>query len=315
MVFKKLHVFRPARVKKMCKHISDSNSSMRTFVGKLSLSNLRSSMNGSMASSYPLPTTIHCGLSEGVSSHVALAAGSYFDVEALLFQGFEALRPGAIKSSEVGYMSPYFGNSETEQPTYEEVMSGASGHIFVVKIELSDPVRDFEALIRFFYSIHDPTTRYRQGQNRGFQFASWIFCGDQEQYDVAKSVRGELQGLLNHGALQGLYSSSVIGTNMSIMGEFIAGPAAHQKFYLKNDDWTSGSYIRFKTWPVLRLAGNTGSSGDDSSMASGSSASEDMDLEASIRSSHFRQKDGLVHTMLRISMCDHDEERDDASAF
>ncbi|GKY96948.1 peptide-methionine (S)-S-oxide reductase activity [Mayamaea pseudoterrestris] len=329
MALKKLQVTRAMRFKKARKHIDSSwgssKSSMKSFVGKLSLSNLRSSLHGSMTT-LPPPTTIQCGLSDSVSPFVALAAGPYCNVESMILREFASVRrPGAVRFTRAGFMSPYYhghgsaSDDDDEQaklPTYEQVMSGTSGHVMVVFVELADPVNDFEDLIRFFFQIHDPTTKYRQGNHRGFQYASWIFCGDQEQYNVAKKVRMEAQELLDHGLLRECYNARFITTNMSLMSEFIPGPEEHQQYLIKNsldaaqvddDCMSAGNRMRFESWPSLGP--------DDASSISLGSVDESEDrIEASIRSSaHFRQRESLVHTMLRISMCDTevvDEEKD-----
>jgi methionine-S-sulfoxide reductase len=326
MALKKLQFSRSAKLRKSSKHIVDSSwskssQSVRSFVNKLSLSNIRSSLNGAMTTC-PLPITIQCGLSSDVSRYVALAAGSYCDVESVLLRDFsEVRRPGAVRSTQVGFMSPYYtsakaGNTEEyRNPTYEQVMSGTSGHVMVVLVELADPVADFEDLIRFFFQIHDPTTKYRQGPHRGFHFASWIFCGDQEQYNVAKRVRSEVQELLDQGSFRNIYSSRSVTTNMSIMNEFIPGPEEHQQYLIKNTDelCCRSNRVRFESWPSL-------GPDDASSMgfASDSIGSDDNEerMETAVQSSaHFRKKESLVHTMLRISMCDGDRDQEEESSL
>lgn len=306
MGLKKLRspLYRAKKKKTVVKDASRSKASVRSLVGKLSLSNLRSGRAG--ASSCPLPTSIQCGLSIDASPHVALAAGSYFDVETLLLRKFEAIRPGAIKSTQVGFMSPYYTHSEDVGcPTFEQVMSGRSGHIFVVRVELADPVADFEDLIRFFFKMHDPTTRYQSSKTRGqkgFQYSSWVFCGDQEQYEVVKRIRCEVQDLLNQGLLKGIYESDAVTTKMSLMNEFTPGPEEHQKHFMKNNTFEQEFQcdLPLDSWPSF-------GTDDASSMGTDGSIGPEEDdgvFEASKRSSHFRPKESLIHTMLRIAMTD-----------
>jgi len=71
----------------------------------------------------------------------------------------------------------------------------------VLYIELVNPVEHFEDLIRFFFSFHDPTTLNRQGADRGLAYASFIFCADLEQLEIANRVKTELQRRIDCGCV------------------------------------------------------------------------------------------------------------------
>lgn len=105
---------------------------------------------------------------------------------------FQNRFPQSIRSIVVGFMNPN-PNCKIKNPTYEHVCSGRTGHVEVVMVELSNPSEHFEQLIRFFFGFHDPTQKNRQGGDRGSQYASFIFCSDQEQMDIARRVKDELQ--------------------------------------------------------------------------------------------------------------------------
>ncbi|KAL7579628.1 hypothetical protein ACA910_007991 [Epithemia clementina (nom. ined.)] len=186
---------------------------------------------------------------EGLSNKVALGAGCYWGTEKYVRQNFQEKFPGSIKSAKVGFMSP-FDNSTIKNPTYEQVCSGQSGHVEVLMVELNEPEKHFEELIRFFFQFHDPTTKNRQGNDVGFQYASFIFCGDEEQYNIAKKVKDELQQLLNAGALRA-YARDEVTTYITPIHKFTAAHAAHQRYLENNPNGYCNHRMRFKMWPEL----------------------------------------------------------------
>jgi len=81
-----------------------------------------------------------------------------------------------VITTEVGY-----SGGEFENPTYEDVCAGSTGHAEVVKIEYDENKVSFEELLQIFWNIHDPTTFNRQGPDIGSQYRSAIFFHTQEQ--------------------------------------------------------------------------------------------------------------------------------------
>lgn len=79
-----------------------------------------------------------------------------------------------------GYAGGY-----TENPTYEQVCSGGTGHAEVVRVTYDPEVVSFGDLLDIFFSIHDPTTLNRQGADVGTQYRSAIFYADEAQHEVA----------------------------------------------------------------------------------------------------------------------------------
>lgn len=89
--------------------------------------------------------------------------------------------PGVIKVT-----SGYSGG-DTENPTYEEVSEGDSGHVEVVKVDYDKSITHFEKLLQIFFATHDPTSINKQGNDEGEQYKSVIFYTNEDQ--KYKSIR------------------------------------------------------------------------------------------------------------------------------
>ena len=116
------------------------------------------------------------------NSEVAvLAGGCFWCLEAV----YERLR-GVVRV-ESGYMG-----GEVDNPTYEQVCNGDTGHAEVVRIEFDPAEISFRELLEVFFTIHDPTTLDRQGNDVGAQYRSAVFYLSAGQRDCAKTVVEEL---------------------------------------------------------------------------------------------------------------------------
>jgi peptide-methionine (S)-S-oxide reductase len=96
-----------------------------------------------------------------------------------------------VVSSAVGYAGGF-----TPNPTYDEVCSGLTGHTEVVLVVYDPEVIRFQALLKVFWESHDPTQGMRQGNDRGTQYRSAIYCTDQKQLDQALASAESVQNLL-----------------------------------------------------------------------------------------------------------------------
>lgn len=155
--------------------------------------------------------------------------------------------PGSVKDANVGFMSP--DPNAMENPSYRQVCSGSTGHVEVLYVELADPEKTFEPLIRFFFQFHDPTTKNRQGNDVGTQYASVIFCDDQQQKEIAEKVKAELQQLLDKGKIK--YLGNKIETSIVSTNPFYPAQEEHQQYLEKNPSGYCNHYYRFKEWPAL----------------------------------------------------------------
>lgn len=91
---------------------------------------------------------------------------------------------------ESGYMGGQGGQGG--QPSYEQVSAGTTGHAEVVRIVFDPAAISYHDLLEIFFTIHDPTTVNRQGNDVGSQYRSVIFTGSAEQAATARKVIAEM---------------------------------------------------------------------------------------------------------------------------
>lgn len=92
-------------------------------------------------------------------------------------------------------VTPGYAGGHVQNPSYEAVVQGNTGHAEVIEIDFDEKVVSFEDILRIFWTIHDPTTRNRQGADVGMQYRSVIFYADKQQKQAAETSRQEAQQL------------------------------------------------------------------------------------------------------------------------
>lgn len=85
-----------------------------------------------------------------------------------------------VQSTRVGYM-----NGDIENPTYEEVCTGTSGHVEVVEVDYQDSDKNLNEILSLFWRLHDPTQLNRQGYDKGTQYKSAIIYQSEAQKIIA----------------------------------------------------------------------------------------------------------------------------------
>jgi len=106
------------------------------------------------------------------------------------FWGVEHLFAG--KDGVVSAVSGYTGGT-TEEPTYQDVLSGRTGHLETVEVEYDPEKVTYEELARFFFEIHDPTQSNGQGPDIGEQYHSAVFYGSDEERETVERLIGILR--------------------------------------------------------------------------------------------------------------------------
>ena len=158
-----------------------------------------------------------------------LAGGCFWCLEAV----FDQLK--GVNSVESGYMGGHSAN-----PTYEQVCNGHSGHAEVVQVSFDPSVLSFRDLLAVFFSIHDPTTRDRQGNDVGTQYRSAIFVHSPEQKAAAEAVIAALDGNKLWGAR--------IETEVVPAQAFYMAESYHQEYFANN---ANQSYCMFVVAPKV----------------------------------------------------------------
>ncbi|MCH7549229.1 MAG: peptide-methionine (S)-S-oxide reductase MsrA [Candidatus Krumholzibacteriota bacterium] len=116
------------------------------------------------------------------SESAILAAGCFWGVEEI-FRGIDG-----VLDTEVGYTG-----GTLEDPTYEDVIRKDTGHAEAIRVEFDSEKLTYEQVLDYFFRLHDPTTKNRQGNDRGTQYRSAIFYASEEQREIAQRVTAALE--------------------------------------------------------------------------------------------------------------------------
>ena len=117
-----------------------------------------------------------------------------------------------------------YAGGHVEEPTYEAVCNGTTGHAEVVQVTYDPAEITYRELLEVFFALHDPTTKDRQGPDVGSQYRSAIFYHDEDQRATAEALVEELEGEAYDG----------IVTEVEPLETFYEAEEYHQNYYEKN---------------------------------------------------------------------------------
>lgn len=159
-----------------------------------------------------------------------LAGGCFWCTEAI----FKRLK-GVVS------VVPGYSGGQKENPSYEEVYSGTTGHAEAIQIKFDPSVISYDKLLDVFWHLHDPTTPNQQGNDIGTQYRSGIFYHSAKQKKIAEESKQKLEQ-------SGMYKNPVV-TKIVPFTNFYKAENYHQDYYDKNK---SASYCQVVIDPKIQ---------------------------------------------------------------
>lgn len=151
----------------------------------------------------------------GKTDTATLGTGCFWCTEAI-FEQLEGV---------ISVVSGYSGG-QVNNPTYNDVGTGASGHAECAQIVYDPEKIAFDELLEVFWQVHDPTTLNRQGADVGPQYRSVIFYHNDEQKQKGEKYKNELNK-------SGAYDNPIV-TTLESFTKFYSAEAYHQEYYVNN---------------------------------------------------------------------------------
>lgn len=142
-----------------------------------------------------------------------LGGGCFWCLEAV----YQELK--GVQQVESGYAGGQVAN-----PSYEDVCGGQTGHAEVVRITFDPAIVSYREILEIFFTIHDPTTLNRQGNDCGTQYRSVIYYHTPEQQDTAKHVIAEMANVWD----------APIVTELSPLPAYYNAEDYHQNYFRQN---------------------------------------------------------------------------------
>jgi peptide-methionine (S)-S-oxide reductase len=142
-------------------------------------------------------------------------AGCFWCVEAI-YENLEG-----VYNVESGYSGGHIDN-----PSYQQVTSGRSGHAEVIRFHYDPSIITYEQLLEVFWHTHDPTTKDRQGNDIGPQYRSVIYFHNDEQKSIASESKKRTDA-------SGLWSRSIV-TEISPLINYYTAESYHQDYFENN---------------------------------------------------------------------------------
>ncbi|MEM9422211.1 MAG: peptide-methionine (S)-S-oxide reductase MsrA [Pseudomonadota bacterium] len=159
------------------------------------------------------------------TARAVLAGGCFWGMQDLIRKV-----PGVLRT-QVGYTG-----GALAQPTYADVKTGTTGHAEAIEIIFDPDMISYEKLLLWFFQIHDPTTKGRQGNDIGSQYRSAIWYVDDRQADIARKVIAAVEG-------SGRWPGSLV-TEVSPVHAFWEAEDFHQDYLEKHPGGYTCHYVR-----------------------------------------------------------------------
>jgi peptide-methionine (S)-S-oxide reductase len=145
-------------------------------------------------------------------------------------------RMQGVTAVESGYMGGH-----VENPTYKQVCAGNTGHVEVVRVTFNPSETSFGELLDVFFSIHDPTTLNRQGNDMGTQYRSVIFYTSEDQHRESKKKINELTAAR-------AWPNPIV-TSLEPAAKFYVAEDYHQEYFTNNGNQP---YCQFVVAPKVK---------------------------------------------------------------
>jgi peptide-methionine (S)-S-oxide reductase len=125
-------------------------------------------------------------------------------------------------------VTPGYAGGKRENPTYEQVSTGATGHAEVIKVEFDPSLISYAQLLDIFWHVHDPTSLNKQGADEGTQYRSVILYGDDTQKIQADTS-------LQMAQLSGEFSQPIV-TKIEPLDQFYTAEEYHKNYFDTHSD-------------------------------------------------------------------------------
>lgn len=158
-----------------------------------------------------------------------LAGGCFWCIES----AFNKVK--GIHSAVSGYMG-----GQTNDPTYEKVCTGNTGHAEVVQLSFDPSEISYREILEIFFALHNPTQLNRQGNDIGTQYRSAVFFHSDEQQQSALHIIDDINE-------EKIWSEPVV-TEVTLVSEFYSGEEVHQGYFDNNPE---NSYCQVVVAPKL----------------------------------------------------------------
>jgi len=159
---------------------------------------------------------------------ITLGGGCFWCTEAVF------VRVEGVVDVESGYC-----NGHVQNPTYEQVCDGNTGHVEVVQLRYDPKVTSLRELLEIFFVIHDPTTLNRQGNDVGTQYRSGIYLSVAGDLEVAKSFVEQVNKAMN----------GKVVTEIEMLDNYSAAEDYHQDYFENHPDQ---GYCAFVVAPKVK---------------------------------------------------------------